>query len=151
MTDTPPEEVNPPAVEEETPEVAPDPTVTPTGDTSSDSEVTTDDEPDSVPTDSEVVNTVTPPANPDVTPGASELPTPTPIPEPTPPLIPTAGGFGDSREVAAAEAAGIANPTGTPLSAASAEILRELEKAAAGIESWASWIRVQISRLPNHS
>lgn len=158
MTDFLPDPTEPtePAATDETDT---DPTVTPNGDTLPESDEPEDTTPPVAPeaepvvetpeeTTDEVVNTVTPPANPDVVPARSETPTPSSgNAMETGVLIPRDGSFGDSREIAAAEALGLPTPTGTPLNASSAEVIRELERAFQGFESWISWGRKQLSKI----
>jgi hypothetical protein len=62
-------------------------------------------------------------------------------------VIPTAGSFGDSREIAAAEAVGLPTPTGTPLSATARGILTDLDKAVTAIHGWAAWIDARVSKV----
>lgn len=144
-----------------------DPTVTPAAETiaplASDTAVTATTPPVSLVASAPEASTVsedepddasdqaTPPFVPsEVTPTASETPVPAesaPIEHPDV-LIPTNGSFGDSREIAAAERLALDTPAGKALSAGSREILRGLETAFQGIESWINHARTVISKLP---
>lgn len=107
--------------------------------------------PEEPPAEPEVVNTVTPPANPDVVPAASETPVAPAGPgsaTATGLLIPTSGSFGSPEEIAAAQAAGLPTPQGNPLNPFERDILRGVETALAGIESWIAHIRRQVAKLP---
>lgn len=88
-------------------------------------------------------------APPAVTPAASETPNPadsTPA-TPTAPLLPTDGNY-STEQIAAAEALGLDTPAGRALSSGSLEILRGMEKALAGIDSWLAHARRILGSLP---
>lgn len=135
----------PPA--EETPEVAP---VEPTTTTDLTVEPT---DPTDAPLESDPVEpsdtdpTVAPTT--DVTPAASETPDPadsTPA-DPTPILLPQDGNW-STQQIAAAQQLGIETPQGRPLDPAAREILRGIETALVGIESWLAHARKTLSNLP---
>ena len=57
--------------------------------------------------------------------------------------------FGDTREVAAAEAYGQATPAGQPLSPAALQTIRGIEEALKFIEAGLNQIRRVLASLPN--
>lgn len=61
-------------------------------------------------------------------------------------VLPT-DGFHDSREAAAASAAGKPDQSGYPLHPTAVARIAGLEQAAAGIKSWVSWIENEIAAV----
>ena len=85
---------------------------------------------------------------PEVVPAASETPDPadsTPA-APSDVLIQTT--FHDTREIQAAEAAGIPTPAGQPLSSAAQETLRGLRDGVTEIRNWCDYIDRVLAKMP---
>lgn len=162
MTDTPTTDPAPSEAPVVDPTVAPEQTVDPTVTPSSVPPVSSPTPPDATVPDpastvsedepADAATQVAPVFTPtEVTPAASETPVPadtTPAVDPSAPLIPTNGSFGDSREIAAAEALGLDTPAGKALSSASREVLRGIESSLQGIESWVAYVRKIVASLP---
>ena len=119
----------------ETPTVVPAETPSDSA-TSSDASVTSEPEADPTPAPSEPAT----PAEPAPAPSVSPDPVPAaPAPDPNAPLQQRS--FHDTREIAAAQAAGLPTPQGAPLAPADLQKLRDLGQAIEALEEWVKLFR----------